>query len=400
MKSSFLRCIMLNRRILRIKVLKELYAFESYCDANFDMALDYIADKFAPDFSSIESVDKTLLSKEKALSQRLFREHYKTDNIESFKNSDGKVEKVVWEAYDFLIEQNKSDYQRIKKNLLTGIEKLYDSYLKILKLLVLLARQVEKDTKEPFHVQVDEGHQIKIKNLPSNRVIQIIEKNIEFQEQVMRRNISWDNESDIIYSWYKELVKKDKEYIAYREYEKTEFESDRKILMHLIKNVFFKSDLFNSYMESVDLHWSEDKGVLKSMVSRTLKSIEPDKPKLELAILSKNWEDDKVFFNDLLKFSIESDKDFDHIISGKSKNWDISRIAKVDKIILKMAMAEFINFPSIPVKVTINEYIELSKNYSTPKSKKFVNGLLDVISSELKEKGIIKKSGRGLIDNK
>ena len=153
-------------------------------------------------------------------------------------------------------------------------------------------------------------------------------------------------------------------------------------------------------MEEIDLQWSEDMGVIKSMITKTLKGITPDDQTLKLAVLSKNWEEDKNFFNNLLKYAIENDKDFAEIISGKSKNWDISRIAKVDKIILKMAMAELINFPSIPVKVTINEYIELSKNFSTPKSKKFVNGMLDVISADLQEKGIIRKSGRGLIDNK
>ena len=88
------------------------------------------------------------------------------------------------------------------------------------------------------------------------------------------------------------------------------------------------------------------------------------------------------------------------MIAAKTKNWEVDRLANTDQIILKMAIAEMLNFRNIPVKVTINEYIELSKNYSTPKSKQFVNGILDVISNELKENGILKKTGRGLIDNK
>ena len=88
------------------------------------------------------------------------------------------------------------------------------------------------------------------------------------------------------------------------------------------------------------------------------------------------------------------------MIAAKTKNWEVDRLAITDQIILKMAIAELLNFQSIPVKVTINEYIELSKNYSTPKSKQFVNGILDVISDDLKDSGKLKKSGRGLLDSK
>ncbi|EMR02237.1 transcription antitermination factor NusB [Cesiribacter andamanensis] len=121
---------------------------------------------------------------------------------------------------------------------------------------------------------------------------------------------------------------------------------------------------------------------------------------VELAVLSVNWEDDREFFVDLYRLSLANEQQYEELISTKSKNWDVERLALTDKIIMMMALCEMINFASIPVKVTINEYIELSKRYSTPKSKIFVNGLLDVLSAELQEKGIIRKSGRGLIDNK
>ena len=103
---------------------------------------------------------------------------------------------------------------------------------------------------------------------------------------------------------------------------------------------------------------------------------------------------------DIYDYTVDNEEEYEGIISNKSKNWEIDRVALTDKIILEMAVAEMINFPSIPIKVTINEYIELSKLYSTPKSKQFVNGILDVLSEELKKEGKIKKSGRGLLDNK
>ena len=98
--------------------------------------------------------------------------------------------------------------------------------------------------------------------------------------------------------------------------------------------------------------------------------------------------------------TLDEEDQYEELIDEKAKNWDIERIATTDRILLKMAIQEMVNFPSIPVKVTINEYIEISKKYSTPKSKQFVNGVLDVIAVDLQKEGVIRKSGRGLIDNK
>ena len=117
----------------------------------------------------------------------------------------------------------------------------------------------------------------------------------------------------------------------------------------------------------------------------------------EIAI---NWEDDKEFFQNIFNLTVENDEINKELISKRTQNWDIERVAQTDKIIISMALTEMKNFPSIPVKVSINEYIDISKTYSTPKSKQFVNGLLDVLSKELTESGEIRKSGRGLLDNK
>ncbi|MES1226075.1 MAG: transcription antitermination factor NusB, partial [Bacteroidota bacterium] len=102
----------------------------------------------------------------------------------------------------------------------------------------------------------------------------------------------------------------------------------------------------------------------------------------------------------LYKRASSLDKEHKELIATNTRNWEVERLPLTDRIILEMAIAELLSFPSIPVKVTINEYIELAKNYSTPKSRQFINGILDVISKELKEAGAVKKSGRGLIDNK
>jgi N utilization substance protein B len=141
------------------------------------------------------------------------------------------------------------------------------------------------------------------------------------------------------------------------------------------------------------------------MLSKTIKSVEDldaesGEHSIELLSLSMNWEDDREFFMALYQHTLDHDQEYEKLIVDKVQNWDTERVAMIDKILLKMAISEMVSFPSIPVKVTINEYIELSKLYSTPKSRQFINGILDVIAADLVNSGVIRKSGRGLIDNR
>ena len=137
------------------------------------------------------------------------------------------------------------------------------------------------------------------------------------------------------------------------------------------------------------------------MVEKSVKSYDPEsKNKLSLYTLSVNWEEDRDFIEKLYNSATTLEPEYKELIAQNTRNWEVERLPLTDRMILEMAIAELLVFPNIPVKVTINEYIELAKNYSTPNSRQFINGILDVIAKELKEKGTLKKSGRGLIDNK
>ncbi|MBD0260410.1 MAG: transcription antitermination factor NusB, partial [Cytophagales bacterium] len=176
---------------------------------------------------------------------------------------------------------------------------------------------------------------------------------------------------------------------------------DWNLAAHLYRDIIFKHEQSKAYFESNDLHWAENREIIRSMVSKTLRSItEESGNKVELAPLALNWEDDREFFRSLYVVTLENDEVFERLIAPKTQNWDMERVTFTDKIILKMALSELLHFPSIPVKVTINEYIDISKTYSTPKSKQFVNGLLDALANDLTAEGLIRKSGRGLIDNR
>lgn len=217
--------------------------------------------------------------------------------------------------------------------------------------------------------------------------------------EVIRHKADWKGEDDLAKQFFKELTK-EVDYQNYASKRNLSFEDDKEFLLWLYKSFVFKNPIVNASLEEDDMSWGENKTTVKSMVLKTIKGIQEGNEHFELVTLSSNWEDDKEFFIDIYNQTIENDRKYEELIAGKTKNWDIERIAALDKIILKMALNEMIHFPSIPVKVTINEYIEISKQYSTPKSRQFVNGILDVLAEELQKEGIIKKSGRGLLDNK
>src|SRR5690606_810378 len=140
-----------------------------------------------------------------------------------------------------------------------------------------------------------------------------------------------------------------------------------------------------------------DKEVLQALVAKTFKNFSSSNPsENKLAELTPNWDEDKEFIMDLFILTVGHSDEYQEYISGKTKNWEADRIALMDTLIMRLAICELINFSSIPVKVTINEYIEISKVFSTPKSNTFINGILDKVLSELKTSGKIRKYGRGL----
>jgi len=239
-------------------------------------------------------------------------------------------------------------------------------------------------------------------NLSQNRVIDFFRKSSKVQVALVKKDMSWEGEEDNLKSWYKDVLKRDETFNTYRRTANPTFDQDKEIVDYLIKQIVFKADVVLSYFEEQDIHWVENKSIIRSLVARSVRDVEEDtEPKtFELPDFSNNWEEDKEFFEKILDTTVQHDLEYNEMIAAKTKNWEVDRLANTDQIILKMAISEMMNFRNIPVKVTINEYIELSKNYSTPKSKQFVNGILDVISSELKESGQLKKSGRGLLDNK
>jgi len=390
---------MINRRSLRIKAFKNLYSYESCKGANFLLGLDFIERKFSPDLNSMEVMDKNELSRKKALAVKEFENHFDHENVEATLNSE--VANEVNEALEFVKKQNNIDFKRLRKDLSEEASKVTKDQLLIISLLEELEFQNKKLSDEKKSLQSLRGEKAQTKiNLYENKVIAKIRSSNALQNLRQKNKISWVKHEDQLRDWYKGVLNKDEIYRDYIKKESPNYEEDWQILDYICREIIFKNDLFIGYFEDIDLDWSENKPITRSLVLKSLKSATTDSGEFHLADISYNWEDDSEYVQELFKFTVQEDDYLEGLLKGKLQNWDIERVAMTDKVLLKMALAELIYFPSIPTKVTINEFIEISKTFSTPKSKKFVNGILDGLSVELINKGIIQKSGRGLIDNK
>lgn len=163
--------------------------------------------------------------------------------------------------------------------------------------------------------------------------------------------------------------------------------------------MILKSSLAEQVFEDKFIFWPVDRDVLQALIAKTFKNFASEDAKQNhLAEITGNWIEDRDFVVNLFDQSIRFDKPYQELIAAKTQNWEPERIAMMDTLLMKMAITEFINFTSIPVKVTINEYLEISKEFSTPKSNSFINGILDKILIDLKAENKIKKIGRGLIE--
>ncbi len=408
---------MLNRRILRVKAMQSIYAFKQAKKSHYYLALDFIQEAFLPDLNSMEVQNKELLEQEKQIALAAFQQSYLSQNITSEDVLSNKVRNVIHHAIQQYYKSVEKDKQYFAKRMVAEVEAIYDRYISILQLLVELAHMAAQDRDKKTLVK--QSKRPADYKLAENQAIALLKNFQPLQEGIIRKNLHWKNEEEILRSLYREL-KTQETYRQYSALPEADFEQDKEIADFILKSLVLKKGeektirteageyesteevlLMQAYFEEHDINWQEDRDIVKSMLSKTIKSLDPTQPlHVELVELSLDWEADKEFFVDLYQESLRQEEQASALIAQKTQNWQTERLAFVDKILLEMAIAEMTAFPSIPVKVSINEYIELSKKYSTPKSKLFVNGLLDAIAEELKAQGAIKKSGRGLIDNK
>jgi transcription antitermination protein NusB len=306
--------------------------------------------------------------------------------------------KVLQALYAYHLSDQK-DVQSHEKLMLQNIDKVYEMYIWMLSLIDEVIQFAANDAQERAnkHLPTAEDLNPNLKIL-ENRFISSLHVNKEYIAAIKKYKVSWDFEPELAKTLFT-LLKNSDEYRAYLEKTDDTLQTDKDIIKYIFKKVILKSTIAEQVFEDKFISWPVDKDVLQALIAKTFKNFSFDDPQQnKLAEVTGNWTEDREFIVDLFKQSVRHNDEYQELIGQKTQNWEPERIAMMDTLLMKMAITEFVNFSSVPVKVTINEYLEVAKEFSTPKSNSFINGILDKILFELKEQNKIRKTGRGLIE--
>ena len=298
-----------------------------------------------------------------------------------------------------LIQSEEDSLQKQQKFLKVSIENTFVLYLLLMSLLKEIHARAKKikEHESSKYIASDPSPFPDPARFVNNTLLQHIAMNARLAEAWKRRKLDdWDLHSDYVKIIYEDLISSDL-YQKYMSQPETTFSADRDFIIEIFKAIIAPNEKIYDYFEDTKLTWIDDYPVVNTFIVKRLRKIKPEAADHFLIPSLLKDEEDMVFANDLLTKTLLKDKALEDEILGKTPNWDKDRIAEIDGILLKMAICEFLHFPSIPERVTINEYLEIAKEYSTPKSSIFINGILDKLVREYKESGKLKKAGRGLL---
>lgn len=297
-----------------------------------------------------------------------------------------------------LVQSKDDSLTKQEKFLRMSIENMYVLYLLILGLLAEIHRMAERhvDHAAKKYLSTEEDNYPDPGKFTKNRLLlQIAENEILKGEFSKRKLKHWYLNEEYIKIIYREIVASDlyREYMANKD---SSYAEDRDLIIRLYREIIAPNEKIYEYFEDDKLTWVDDFPIVNTYLVKLLKKADPRSgDRYFLPPLLKDQED-LDFANTLLTKTLLNDAKWEKEIEGKTPNWDNDRIAEIDSIILKMAICELLNFSSIPEKVTLNEYLEIAKEYSTPKSSIFINGVLDKLAKEYKTDGRLQKMGRGL----
>ncbi|MEO8886683.1 MAG: transcription antitermination factor NusB [Mucilaginibacter sp.] len=291
------------------------------------------------------------------------------------------------------------DLKQHEKNLLQSIDKVYEMYIWMLSLISEVVGYAQNDANDRAnkHLPTADDLNADLKIL-TNRFVLSLNQNQEFLAALKKYKVSWTFEPELTKTLFT-ILKSSPDYTEYLQKTGDTIQTDKDIIKFIFKKVILKSSLADQVFEDKFIFWPVDRDVLQALIAKTFKNFSHDDyTQNKLAEVTGNWVEDREFIVNLFENTIRYDEQYQQMISEKTQNWEPERIAMMDTLLMKMALAEFLKFNSIPVKVTINEYLEISKEFSTPKSNSFINGILDKILIELKAQNKIVKIGRGLIE--
>ena len=290
------------------------------------------------------------------------------------------------------------DFSKDQKFLLHSIDNMYHLYLLLTALLIEIHKKAENHLEKTRnkHLATQEEKNPN-KKLVHNEVLLALRDNQELQDTLTQYKITnWDLDNEYVDILFKEILASDL-FTEYMQTRTSNFNEDKNFVVDVYKEIIAPNEKLYDYIEDKNLTWLDDLPIVNTTILKLLKQVKLSSSNSHfIPNLYKDIED-KTFAIDLLKKTILNQSKFVEAIKSKTKNWDSERITTIDGILLKMAICELQHFSSIPVKVTINEYLEIAKEYSTPKSSIFINGLLDKLVKDYQDQGTLNKIGRGLM---
>ena len=289
------------------------------------------------------------------------------------------------------------------KNLLTSIEKFHELYYLFFSFIFEVAHfyayRMEESKTKFFPTPEELNPSLKFLE---NRLLTQLRNNKDLAAKISKYKFSWTEEQDMVRKVHQKL-KSSKDLAEYLKSGQSSYMEDQDFLEKMFRKIIVKSPELQSYCEERNIFWYDDFDIAAVFVLKTMKLLtesfgESDQvANLLMKDADEDTKEDQKFILDLFKKTIIHSESLDKLIEPRTKNWELERIALTDIILIKMALIELMHFPQIPVKVTMNEYIEISKHFSSHKSKLFINGILDKLTTDLTEEKKILKTGRGLV---
>lgn len=304
--------------------------------------------------------------------------------------------KVMQSLYAYARSHN-NNLKGEEKFLVKSMDGMYDLYLLMLDLMVSVKDHADNilEKSKVKHLATEEDRNPNSKFV-DNQVILMLEKNERLQAELETRKLNhWKQDDEYVHILWEALRDSElyNEYMGTRE---SDFRKDKDFAIAFFKEIIAPNERLYEYLEDRKLTWLDDFPLVNTAIIKMLQKLKSQGTEHTISKMYRNKEDEEFGVN-LFRRTLLNDEMLAQEMEGKTPNWDKERIADVDTILIKMGICEFLRFPSIPVKVTINEYLEIAKEYSTPKSSVFINGVLDKLSKEYAQEGKLNKMGRGLM---
>ena len=298
--------------------------------------------------------------------------------------------KVVQLTYAYYQNGNKN-MDNAEKELIFSLSKAYDLYNMLLALIVAVTKEARRHVEIAEQRAKREGTAMPSQKFAYNKFAIQLEENKQLNDFIGNQKQVWENDVEFVRKLYGQ-IEQSQIYQEYMETDDDSYEADRELWRKLYKALIQDNEEMDSLLEEKSLYWNDDKEIVDTFVIKTIKRFDPKNGKHQELLPEYKDIEDKDFARKLFRSTILNADQYQRYMSDASRNWDFSRLAYMDVVIMQIALAEMLTFPNIPLSVTINEYVELAKTYSTPKSGGYINGMLDSIARHLVRTGKLMKS--------